>query len=135
MKTKHLIERRVSTELKNKIDLCNRLLEEIDFDDDSMEMQDKIEELCAFTDDEIGILSCEFDDGCYLTIDIASGNHNYYDNIVLFDENGNEIFAKDVLGRKLITESGLEKIIDVNDLNEKQRLYDLSLETTTKNTV
>lgn len=95
MKTKHLIERRVSTELKNKIDLCNRLLEEIDFDDDSMEMQDKIEELCAFTDDEIGILSCEFDDGCYLTIDIASGNHNYYDNIVLFDENGNEIYVND----------------------------------------
>ena len=85
----------MSTELKNKIDLCNRLLEEIDFDDDSMEMQDKIEELCAFTDDEIGILSCEFDDGCYLTIDIASGNHNYYDNIVLFDENGNEIYVND----------------------------------------
>lgn len=48
---------------------------------------------------------------------------------ILYDENGNEIFAKDALGKKLITESGLEKIISVSDLNEKQRLYDLSLKT------
>lgn len=46
---------------------------------------------------------------------------------ILYDENGNEIFAKDALGRKLITESGLEKIVAVSDLNEKQRLYDLTL--------
>lgn len=38
---------------------------------------------------------------------------------ILYDENGKEIFAKDVLGKNVITESGLERIVDMTILNKK----------------
>lgn len=78
-----------------EITLYNRLLEEIDFDDDTKEMQDKIAELGAKQDDQIGIYSYEFENGNYVNIDICSGSSNYYDNIVLFDKNGNELWVNE----------------------------------------
>ena len=57
--------------------------------------KDTIEELNAKQDDYIGITTIEFENGNYITIDLASGNSNYYDNVVLFDKNGNELIASD----------------------------------------
>lgn len=54
-----------------------------------------IERLGAKTDDYIGIATIEFENGNYITIDIASGNSNYYDNIVLYSECGEELYVLD----------------------------------------
>ena len=54
-----------------------------------------IERLLAIKNDYIGIATIEFENGNYLTIDLASGDSNYYDNIVLYDKNGNELIVSD----------------------------------------
>lgn len=54
-----------------------------------------IERLGAKTDDYIGITSVEFENGNYITIDLASGSCNYYDNIVLWDKDGYELSCAD----------------------------------------
>ena len=54
-----------------------------------------IERLGAKKDDYIGIGCVEFENGNYITIDLASGGSNYYDNIVLWDKNGNELMCSD----------------------------------------
>ena len=54
-----------------------------------------IERLGAKKDDYIPIGFVKFNNGNYVTIDIASGSSNYYDNIVLYDKNGNELICSD----------------------------------------
>lgn len=74
---------------KKIIDYCNELLQEICFDDDSKEMLDKIEKLNARQDDYIGLFEIDINDKYSLTIDLCSGDSNYYDNIVIWQKNGN----------------------------------------------
>ena len=69
---------------KKYIDYINKLLQDIDFDDDSLKMQQLIKELNAKQDDEINLFSIDIDKDYVLTIDIASGTSNYYDNIVIW---------------------------------------------------
>lgn len=54
-----------------------------------------IERLGAKQDDYIGIRAVEFENGNYITIDLASGCSNYYDNIVLWDEDNHELNVSD----------------------------------------
>lgn len=54
-----------------------------------------IERLGAKTDDYIPIATITFENGYFLAIDIASGSSNYYDNITLFDDKGNELYVLD----------------------------------------
>ena len=54
-----------------------------------------IEKLDAKTDDYIGIADVSFDNGYYVTIDIASGTSNYYDSIVLYDNLDRELYVFD----------------------------------------
>lgn len=72
---------------KKLIDLCNRLLSDIDFNNDSMEMQNLIEELNACQDDYVGLFSIDINKDYNITIDIVSGSSNYYDNIVIWKNN------------------------------------------------
>lgn len=80
--------------IKSKDDLerINRLLEEIDFEDDSKKMAKLIDELDAR-------VSIDLNDTYNVTIDVASGSSNYYDNIVIWekDETGayNEVACLD----------------------------------------
>lgn len=49
-------------------------------------------------DDYIYIASVDFDNNTYITIDLASGLSNYYDNIVLWEKDGdivNELSCSD----------------------------------------
>ena len=68
---------------KEYIDYINRLLQDINFDDDSLEMQKLIKELNARQDDNINLFSIDINKDYVLTIDIASSTSNYYDNIVI----------------------------------------------------
>ena len=52
-------------------------------------------DLGAIQDDYIYITTLTFDNGNYITIDLASGHDNYYDNIVLWDKDGNELSVSD----------------------------------------
>lgn len=54
-----------------------------------------IERLGAKTDDYIGIRTITFENGNYITIDLASGTSNYYDNIVLWNKNNEELSVSD----------------------------------------
>lgn len=58
-------------------------------------IEEDIERLDARIDDYIGIASIKFENGNVLTIDIASGSSNYFDNIVLYDKNGEELLVLD----------------------------------------
>ena len=54
-----------------------------------------IERLGGKNDDYIGVRTVEFENGNYITIDLASGGSNYYDNIVLYDKDGQELVVED----------------------------------------
>lgn len=54
-----------------------------------------IERLGAKTDDYIDIRVINFENGNYITIDLASGTSNYYDNIVLWNKNNEELLVSD----------------------------------------
>lgn len=69
---------------KKYIDYINKLLQDIDFDDDSLKMQQLIKELNAKQDDEINLFSIDINEDYVLTIDIVSSTSNYYDNIVIW---------------------------------------------------
>lgn len=50
------------------------------------------------------------------------------DKHIVFDENYEEIFLDQLkIGNKIITEDGIEKIIEVKKENKKQNMYDLSI--------
>ena len=80
---------------KKQLDYYNELLL-LDLDDClPYYNEEDIERLNAKKDDYISIACVEFDNGNYLTIDLASGSSNYYDSIVLWDKNGNELMCLD----------------------------------------
>lgn len=54
-----------------------------------------IERLGAKTDDYIEIRTIEFKNGNYITIDLASGTSNYYDNIVLYSKDNEELVVSE----------------------------------------
>lgn len=54
-----------------------------------------IERLGGKTDDYIGVRTVEFENGNYITIDLASGGSNYYDDIVLYDKDNRELVVSD----------------------------------------
>ena len=81
---------------KNYIDYINRLLQEVDFDNDSLEMQNLIRELNAKQEDYIGLFSIDLNKDYNITIDIASGTSNYYDNIVIWKKANNKLEYNEV---------------------------------------
>lgn len=81
---------------KQEKKVLSELLEEIEFEDTSEEMQERIERLNAKEDDEISIGGYEYDNGYYMSCMLCSGVSNYYENYVLYDENGNEIWYNDL---------------------------------------
>lgn len=81
---------------KKYIDYINRLLQDIDFDDDSLEMQKLVKELNARQNDNIGLFSIDINEDYVLTIDIASGTSNYYDNIVIWKKGENKLDYNEV---------------------------------------
>lgn len=49
------------------------------------------------------------------------------DDHILFDENFDEIFAKDTLNKKIVTKQGFEKVIKINELDCSENMYDLQI--------
>lgn len=50
------------------------------------------------------------------------------DNHIIFDEFYNEIFVKDSLGKNIITQDGIEKVINVKNLGYSCNMYDLQVD-------
>ena len=75
---------------QEELNYYNSLLE-LDFDNEICKHD--IERLGAKQDDYINIRELDFDNGNFIVIDLASGKSNYFDNIVLFDKSGNELFV------------------------------------------
>ena len=101
---------------KKYIDYINRLLQDIDFDDDSLEMQKLIKELNAQQDDSIGLFSIDINKDYVLTIDIASGTSNYYDNIVIWKKGKTELDYKEV--------ACLECSFEIGDITLEKEYFD-----------
>ena len=101
---------------KKYIDYINRLLQDIDFDDDSLEMQKLIKELNARQDDNIGLFSIDINKDYVLTIDIASGTSNYYDNIVIWKKGETELDYKEV--------TCLECSFEIGDITLEKEYFD-----------
>lgn len=80
---------------KEELKKYNELLQ-LDLEE-SLPYYDKqeIERLGAKKEDYIEIRTIEFENGNYITIDLASGTSNYYDNIVLWNKEGQELMVSD----------------------------------------
>ena len=78
---------------KEDIKYYNDLLSIDDLGDEDNE--EIIKKLGAKQDDEIGIAWVCFENGNSISIDLASGSTNYYDNIVLWNSDNYEICAFD----------------------------------------
>jgi hypothetical protein len=66
----------------------------------------------------------------YTTYKLITKNHQLEcaDNHIVFDENFNEIFVKDLnLNTKIQTESGIEEVISVKKMRFKSSMFDLSI--------
>lgn len=63
------------------------------------------------------------------TIETESGKKlSGADNHIVFDENENEVFIKDLHSNdKILTKDGVEKIVYVQDDNKKEHMYDISV--------
>ena len=83
---------------QKEIDKLNKFFE-INFDNvkenGDYEQQDLIDELGAKQDDTMGLFTFKFENGKSITIDLDSGSSNYYDNIILWDNDGEEEFVFD----------------------------------------
>ena len=101
---------------KKYIDYINRLLQDIDFDDDSLEMQKLIKELNARQDDNIGLFSIDINENYVLTIDIASGTSNYYDNIIIWKKGENKLDYREV--------ACLECSFEIGDITLEKEYFD-----------
>lgn len=101
---------------KKYIDYINRLLQDINFDDDSLEMQKLIKELNAQQDDYISLFSININKDYVLTIDIASGTSNYYDNIVIWKKGETELDYKEV--------ACLECSFEIGDITLEKEYFD-----------
>lgn len=78
---------------QEELNYYNELLE-LSFEDLEKYKHD-FERLGAKQDDYIGIRTVEFKNGNYITIDLASGMSNYYDNIVLWSKDNQELSVSD----------------------------------------
>ena len=101
---------------KKYIDYINRLLQDISFDDDSLEMQKLIKELNAQQDDSIGLFSIDINKDYVLTIDIASGTSNYYDNIVIWKKGKTELDYREV--------ACLDCNFEIGDITLEKKYFD-----------
>ena len=101
---------------KKYIDYINRLLQDINFDDDSLEMQKLIKELNAKQDDYISLFSININKDYVLTIDIASGTSNYYDNIVIWKKGETELDYREV--------ACLECSFEIGDITLEKEYFD-----------
>ena len=101
---------------KKYIDYINRLLQDINFDDDSLEMQELIKELNAQQDDSISLFSIDINKDYVLTIDIASGTSNYYDNIVIWKKGKTELDYREV--------ACLECNFEIGDITLEKEYFD-----------
>ena len=101
---------------KKYIDYINRLLQDINFDDDSLEMQELIKELNAKQDDYISLFSININKDYVLTIDIASGTSNYYDNIVIWKKGKTELDYREV--------ACLECNFEIGDITLEKEYFD-----------
>ena len=101
---------------KKYIDYIDRLLQDINFDDDSLEMQKLIKELNAKQDDYIGLFSIDINKDYVLTIDIASGTSNYYDNIVIWKKGETELDYREV--------ACLECNFEIGDITLEKEYFD-----------
>ena len=101
---------------KKYIDYINRLLQDINFDDDSLEMQKLIKELNAKQDDYISLFSININKNYVLTIDIASGTSNYYDNIVIWKKGKTELDYREV--------ACLECNFEIGDITLEKEYFD-----------
>lgn len=63
----------------------------VDFDDESEEMQKFIDNIGAITDDYIPLFTFKFKNGDRITINLNSGNSNYYDSSYLWNKDDDEI--------------------------------------------
>lgn len=55
------------------------------------------------------------------------------DNHIVFDENMNEVFVKDVIpGEKIFTQNGFEEVLSVENLGFEDNMYDLALSDNSK---
>lgn len=64
------------------IDKVRNLLSIDDFDDLT---EEEMKEIGALEDDYEGVYYAEFDDGSYVDFGIASGQRNYYDDVIWHD--------------------------------------------------
>ena len=101
---------------KKYIDYINRLLQDINFEDDSLEMQKLIKELNAKQDDYISLFSININKDYVLTIDIASGTNNYYDNIVIWKKGKTELDYNEV--------ACLECNFEIGDITLEKEYFD-----------
>ena len=101
---------------KKYIDYINRLLQDINFDDDSLEMQKLIKELNAKQDDYISLFSININKDYVLTIDIASGTNNYYDNIVIWKKGKTELDYNEI--------ACLECNFEIGDITLEKEYFD-----------
>ena len=101
---------------KKYIDYINRLLQDINCDDDSLEMQKLIKELNAKQDDYISLFSININKDYVLTIDIASGTSNYYDNIVIWKKGENKLDYNEV--------ACLECSFEIGDITLEKEYFD-----------
>ena len=79
---------------QEELNWYNNLLQ-LNLEDNTTQNAHDIERLSAKTNDYIGIRTIEFENGNYVTIDLASGTSNYYDNIVLWNKDGYELMVND----------------------------------------
>ena len=85
---KYLVKHFASVQLPGEeIDHWNKLLA-IDSLDEMTD--DELLKAGANTNQCIGLFAVEFDNGASITVDVCSGNHNYYDNTVLTTPDGYE---------------------------------------------
>ena len=83
----YVATQKISRKQFNRI---NRLLAEVDFDDESREMEDIIRELGATEDAWECGFQFNFENGAKIFIDIRSGSSNYYDDTV-WESKGDEV--------------------------------------------
>jgi len=66
----------------------------------------------------------------YQVYEVVTTSHSLKcaDDHIVFDENMNEVFVKDlVAGQRIATENGLEEVTSVNALNESDNMYDIQV--------
>ena len=76
---------------KQDFDRINRLLNEINFDDKSKNMECIIDELNAMKDSWETGFQFKFENNAEILIDIRSGQHNYFDDVLWQQDDEEEL--------------------------------------------